>query len=178
MIKPCLNLKDYVSSLKNRYNGNNRIVPHYIISRNGDIFNIIPPSTYSDFMDEKSVNKKVIVIALENLGWLRKNPLDKSFINWIGEKFSGDVFERKWRGHFFWQPYTEEQINKVSELTNMLCEEFDIPKKSVGHNVILDNIERFRGIVTQSNYDKFSTHLNPSFDFNIFINKIDNEQPV
>lgn len=169
------NIRDYVLSLKHRYNGDNKNLPHYIISRNGEIFNVIPPESYADFFHDVSKNKKTIVIMLENLGWLRKNPLDKSYINWIGEKFIGDVFEKKWRGHHFWQPYTDEQVSSLSCLTNQLCEEFNIPRKSYGHNVKVENAERFRGIVTLSNYDKQSTHLNPSFQFDIFIKKMENE---
>jgi len=68
-------LRDYISSLKFRYNGNNKKLPHYLIGRDGVIYNIIPPETYSEYMDVASYNKSSIIICLENLGWLRKNPL-------------------------------------------------------------------------------------------------------
>ena len=166
------NFKDYVSSLKYRYNGNNKKLPHYIISREGTVYNIIPPETYSKYMDVASHNKGAIIICLENLGWLRKNPLNNNYVNWIGTVYKDGIYERKWRGHHFWQPYTENQIESMLELINELCEEFDIPKVSVGHNVKVDKVDKFNGITTKSNYDMESTDLNPAFDFDIFINKV------
>jgi len=126
------NVKDYISSLKYRYNGKNMKLPHYIIDREGNIFNIIPPNTYSEFFDNKKLNKNGIIITLENLGWLRKNPLTNGFINWIGNTYTNDIFEKKWRGYFFWQPYTDIQMERVSELVSNLCDEFNIPKNCIG----------------------------------------------
>jgi N-acetyl-anhydromuramyl-L-alanine amidase AmpD len=168
-------LTDYVFSLKYRYNGNNKKLPHYIIDLDGMIYNLIPPNTYSDYMEVNSYNKQSIVISLENLGWLRKNPLTNNYINWIGNEYNDEVYKRKWRGHYFWHPYTEKQITSLVEITDYLCNEFNIPKVSIGHNVKVDKIEKFRGIATNSNYDVINTDLNPAFDFDIFINKIKDE---
>jgi N-acetyl-anhydromuramyl-L-alanine amidase AmpD len=169
------NIRDYISSLKYRYNGSNKKLPHYIIDRNGEVFNVIPPNTYSEFMDVSSHNKQSIIINLENLGWLRKNPLKNSYINWIGNEYSEGIYERKWRGYHFWQPYTQEQIDSLLLLIDELCLEFDIPKVSVGHNVKLEKVENFNGITSKSNYNSESTDLNPAFDFDIFINKTKDE---
>jgi len=167
------NLNDYISSLKYRYNGNNKKLPHYIIGRDGMIYNIISPETYSEYMDVSIYNKNSIIISLENLGWLRKNPLNNNYINWIGTVYNEPIYERKWRGYHFWQPYTKQQINNTVKLIYELCDEYDIPKISIGHNVKVDKVEKFNGIVTKSNYDNESTDLNPAFDFDIFINKVE-----
>lgn len=172
------NFNDYIMSLKYRYNGEYKKLPHYIINRNGEVFNIIPPETYSEYMDSSSHNKQSIIICLENLGWLRKNPLSGYYVNWIGDIYKDKIYERKWRGQFFWQPYTEKQINSLSELIKETCDRFDIPKNTIGHNVKVDKIEKFNGVVTKSNYDSESTDLNPAFDFDIFIKKIENEQSI
>ena len=169
------NVVDYVSSLKYRYNGNNKKLPHFIIDREGKIYNLIPTNTYGDYLDTTSYNKTSVIISLENLGWLRKNPLKNNYVNWIGNEFNGDIYERKWRGYHFWQPYTEEQINSMLKLIELICEEYDIPKNSIGHNVKVDKIEKFNGITTRSNYDSDFTDLNPAFDFDIFIEKQDHE---
>jgi len=165
-------LDDYIKSLKYRYNGNYNKLPNYVISRNGEIYNIIPDETYSMYLNTKSLNKQNIIICLENLGWLRKNPLKNNYINWIGNIHEGEIYEKKWRGYNFWQPYTDLQVNNLAELTIMLCEKFNIPKNSIGHNVKVDKIEKFNGITTKSNYYSENTELNPAFDFDIFINKI------
>jgi len=169
------NLKDYISSLKYRYNGDNKKLPHFIIGREGDVYNIIPTDTYSYYMETNNNNKQSIVICLENLGWLRKNPLTHNFINWIGDIHEDEIYSRKWRGYHFWQPYTDNQMDSLVNIVNKLCDDYEIPKISVGHNVKVDKIEKFRGIYSNSNYDIINTDLNPAFDFDIFINKIKDE---
>jgi len=172
------NVRDYILSLKYRYNKKNEKLPHYIISRKGDIFQIIPPDTYSKYLDVASYNKQSIIISLENLGWLKKNPLAQGYINWIGNIYKDKVHERKWRGYFFWQPYTEQQMSSLAGLITDLCERFNIPKTMIGHNVKMDKIEKFRGIASYSNYSVDRTDLSPSFDFEELKKNIENEQSV
>jgi N-acetyl-anhydromuramyl-L-alanine amidase AmpD len=172
------NLRDYITSLKYRDNGNYKKLPHYIISRSGEVFQVLNPNTYSDYMDNLTYNKNSIIITLENLGWLKKNMISSTYVNWIGDIYNDRIIERKWRNHFFWQPYTESQINVLSKLILSICSEFNIPTTSIGHNVKVDNIERFRGITTKSNYDYDYTDLSPAFDFNELIKKIEHEQSV
>lgn len=157
--------KDYLNALKYRYNGNNPYLPHYFINREGEIFNLIPPDTHSKFLEVESFNKSVIVICLENLGWMKKNPLSGAYVNWIGNIYNQGIFEKKWRNHFFWQPYTKIQIENLSLLISDICVEFNISKTCIGHNVKVDGIEKFEGIVSKSNYDSEYTDLSPAFDF-------------
>lgn len=158
-------VKDYLVSLQTRYNGKNPHLPNYVVDREGNIINIIPPDTYSKFLETESFNKNVIIICLENLGWLRKNPLSGAYVNWIGNIYNEGIYERKWRGHFFWQPYSEKQLSSVGALIEELCNNFNIPKTLIGHNVKVDGVEKFEGIVTKSNYDSSYTDLSPAFDF-------------
>lgn len=169
------NVVDYVSSLKYRYNGDNKKLPHFIIDREGKIYNIIPTNTYGDYLDSLYHNKNSIIITLENLGWMRKNPLKNNYVNWIGNEFNGEIYERKWRGYYFWQPYTKEQRISLINLVNMVCDEYDIPKQSIGHNVKVDKVEKYSGIISRSNCDVDYTDLNPAFDFDIFIEKENHE---
>lgn len=157
--------QDYLNALKYRYNGNNPYLPHYVINRDGEVFNIIPSDTHSKFLEVESFNKSVIVICLGNLGWMKKNPLSGAYVNWIGNIYNQGIFEKKWRNHFFWQPYTDKQIKNLSILISNLCDEFNIPKTCIGHNVKVDGIEKFEGIVSKSNYDSEYTDLSPAFDF-------------
>jgi N-acetyl-anhydromuramyl-L-alanine amidase AmpD len=158
-------VKDYLVSLQTRYNGKNPYLPNYVVDREGNIINIIPPDTYSKFLETESFNKDVIIICLENLGWLRKNPLSGAYVNWIGNIYNEGIYERKWRGHFFWQPYSKKQLSSVGALIDELCNDFNIPKTLIGHNVKVDGVEKFEGIVTKSNYDSSYTDLSPAFDF-------------
>ena len=98
-----------------------------------------------------------------------------SYINWIGNIYSEGVYERKWRGHFFWDPYTDSQMKSLQQLCLALCERFDIPKTTIGHNVKVDNVEFYEGIVTRSNYSSEVTDLSPAFDYEEFLKVLENE---
>jgi hypothetical protein len=82
--------KNYIMSLKYRYNKKNPYLPNYVITKEGDVYNIINPNQYSNYMVDEEVNKTSIIIALENLGWLKKNTLSDTYVNWIG-----DIYKEK-----------------------------------------------------------------------------------
>lgn len=168
-------IRDYITGLKHRRNGGYKKLPHYVISREGEILQVIPPTTYSQYLETASLNKRTIIISLENLGWLKKNPLQGGYINWIGNIYKDKVYERKWRGYFFWQPYTDQQMESLTQLIVKLCEDFNIPKTAIGHNVKIDKVENFSGIATYSNYFKERTDLSPAFNFEKLVKNIDNE---
>jgi N-acetyl-anhydromuramyl-L-alanine amidase AmpD len=168
-------LENYLMSLKYRYNGKFKRIPHYIISRKGEVLNLLPDDGYSDYLPNKDWNKTSIVITFENLGWIHKEPLKETYINWIGDIYKGDVFERKWRDYFFWQPYNEVQIEKCTELCKKLFKKMSIKNEIIGHNTRINGIEKYEGVVTRSNFDSESTDLSPAFDFELFIKKIENE---
>lgn len=170
------NLKDYLSSLKFRYNGKFDRIPHYIIDRDGDIIQLLPNIGYGKFFNDENLNKNSIIISLENLGWLEKEPLNNQYVNWIGDIYKGEAYEKKWRDYFFWHPYTEVQVKSTALLCMNLFEEVSIKKNYVGHNTKINGIEKFEGIVSRSNYENESTDVNPSFDFELFIKTIENEQ--
>lgn len=169
------NLIDYMVSFKYRFNGDPMRLPHYLISRSGSVIQTLEDNYNSNFSSNDRVNSKSIVICLENLGWLEKVPLKKHHINWIGNIYKGDVIDKKWRDYFFWQPYTEIQLEMTAELCKKLCEKHKIELRCVGHNTKVKGIESFLGIITRSNFDDFATDLSPAFDFEKF-NKLLNDE--
>ena len=169
------NIMDYMMSIKYRFNGVPKRLPHYLIGRDGKVIQVLEDKYNSNFSSNDRVNSKSIVICLENLGWLEKVPLKLHHINWIGNIYKGDVFDKKWRDYFFWQPYTDIQLEKTAELCKNLCEKHKIELKCVGHNTKVKGIESFLGILTKSNFDDFATDLSPAFDFEKF-NKLLNDE--
>lgn len=167
--------RNYIRSLKYRYNKKNPYLPNYVITKEGGIYNIMTPDNYSNYMDDEEINKTSIIISLENLGWLKKNALSDTYVNWIGDIYKGKVFEKKWRDYFFWEPYNEEQIIALSKLIIELCDKFNIPKKTLGNNVKYDGVENFKGVVTKSNFDFIYKDTNPSFDFKLLNELIEND---
>ena len=169
------NLIDYMVSFKYRFNGDPMRLPHYLISRSGSVIQVLEDDYNSNFSSNDRVNAKSIVICLENLGWLEKVPLKKHHINWIGNIYKGDVIDKKWRDYFFWQPYTDIQLEKTAELCKELCEKHKIELRCVGHNTKVRGIESYLGIISKSNFDDFATDLSPAFDFEKF-NKLLNDE--
>ena len=166
---------DYLNSLKFRYNGKYKKIPNYLITREGDIIKLLENIEHSDYFADANVNRNAIIISLENLGWLQKEQLRNYYVNWIGDIYKGNVFEKKWRDYFFWQPYTESQVNSLAELCNELSKEMKIKPNLIGHNTKLTGIEKYEGIVVRSNFDVSYTDVNPSFNFEEFLKKIENE---
>jgi hypothetical protein len=113
---------------------------------------------------------------LENLGWLEKKPLTNSYINWKGSIYNEQVYEKKWRDYFFWEPYTTSQIESTADLCNQLNKTLRIDNRCIGHNTKVAGIENFEGIVTKSNFDSDFTDLSPSFNFETFRKLLKNEQ--
>jgi len=158
--------KNYIISLKSRYNGKNPYLPNYVIDRNGEVYIIMNPKHYSKFMNSPSIDKDSIIICLENFGWLEKKPIENIYLNWIGDIYKKEVFEKKWRDKGFWHPYNkEEQIESLISLLKNLCKDFQIPKVCPETNVVMTNVENFKGIVSKSSFGFDFKDVNPSFDF-------------
>ena len=166
---------NYLTSLETRFNGEYDKIPHYVITRGGVIYKLLKDNQYSNFYNSEKVNKKSIFISLENLGWLEKEPLKEHYINWIGDIYNGNVYKKKWRDYYFWEPYKEEQINSLYLLLKELTNNLEIEFKSVGHNTLINKVEKYGGIVSLSNFNDRFTGVNPSFDFELLLNKIENE---
>jgi len=165
---------EYLTSLKFRYNGKYTKIPNYIITKDGKILQLLPDNGYSNYFTDETLNKTSVVVCLENLGWLEKKPLSNSYINWKGSIYNQEVYEKKWRDFFFWEPYSEEQVKSAAELCLHLTETFKIKRNCIGHNTKFEGTEHFEGIVSKSNFDGKYTDLNPSFDFKNFIKLIEN----
>ncbi len=167
-------VEEYLTSLKVRYNSKYDKIPNYVITKSGKILQLLPDDAHSNFFYETSINKNSIIICLENLGWLEKKPLTNYYINWKGSIYNQEVYEKKWRDFFFWEPYSEEQVKSAAELCLHLTEILKIKKMCVGHNTKIEGVENFEGIVSKSNFDGKYTDLNPSFSFDTFNKLIHN----
>ena len=168
-------IKNYLMSLKYRYNGKYDKIPNYVINREGKILKLLNDNEHTNYFSDVNINRNSIIICLENLGWMEKEPLKNSHINWIGNIYKEKIYEKKWRDYFFWQPYTEIQIENTVELCKKLTKELSINKECIGHNTKINGVERYEGIVTKSNFDIEFTDVSPAFNFEQFINQLENE---
>ena len=169
-------VEEYLASLKFRHNSKYDKIPNYVITKNGTVLQLLPNDGHTNFFTEDNINRNAIVVCLENLGWLEKKPLTNHHINWKGSIYNQQVYEKKWRDFFFWEPYTTSQIEKTAELCGNLIDEFQIKKNCVLHNTKIDGVENFEGIVSRSNFNRKYTDLNPSFNFETFTKLIEHGQ--
>jgi hypothetical protein len=170
------NIEDYLCGLKHRFDGVYPKIPNYIVTKEGKILKLLSNVEHSNYFTNPNLNRNSIIVSLENLGWLQKEPLNDRYVNWIGDIYKGNVFERKWRDYFFWHPYTTIQIEATAHLCKLLSKEMSIPLQTVGHNTRINGIEKYEGIICKSNILQDSTDVNPSFDFELFLKNIDDEQ--
>jgi N-acetyl-anhydromuramyl-L-alanine amidase AmpD len=161
-------ITDYIHMIKYRRNGKYDDIPHYIVTKMGDVYQIMDTKHYSTTFGDPKLDRKVIKIAIENLGWLNKNTMNGMLNNWIGDPYRNDPHIRNWRGHFFWDKYTEEQIEAINQLCIELCETHDIEKQIVPSQGYFNQASKFNGVVCKSNYSDIYTDINPSFNFKIF----------
>jgi N-acetyl-anhydromuramyl-L-alanine amidase AmpD len=170
------NINDYLQSLKFRFNGGFKRIPNYIITREGKILQLLGNSEHSEYFKDPNINRNSIIISLENLGWLQKEPLTDYYINWIGDIYKGKVFERKWREYFFWEPYTDKQLDSTALLCDKLFNELTIKRQIIEHNTKISGVEKYKGVVTKSNFDVKFTDVSPAFKLDELLKKIEYEQ--
>lgn len=165
---------DFKNQLTYRFDGKNKKIPHYFIKKNGEVFCFLDPKYVSEYFF--SGNKENLVhICLENIGWVEKVPMKDYYSNWLGIIKKGDIYEKKWRDYFFWDSYTDEQINSLIDLCKKITMETSIKYRFIGHNTKSSSVESYEGIACRSNYNSFYTDLSPSFPFSNFIKKLEYE---
>ena len=167
-------INDYLQSLKYRHNGDYTKIPNYVIGRDGKILQLLNNEECSQIFKNPDIDNESIVISLENLGWVQKEPLTNHYVNWIGDIYNGEVFERKWRDYYFWQPYTDGQIDSLVSLCKKIFGETKIEFQFIGHNTKITDFHKYGGLLTRSNYDVSFTDVSPAFNFEDFIKKIEN----
>lgn len=169
-------MNEYLQGLKYRYNGDFKRIPNYFITREGVVLQFLENHEHTDYFKEANINRNSVIICLENLGWLQKEPLTDYYVNWIGDIYKGKVYEKKWRDFYFWQPYTEKQMEMTVELCKVIFKDMLIPSTIVGHNTKINGIHKFEGVVTRSNFSTDKTDLSPAFNFEDFLKKIEHEE--
>ena len=161
----------FIMMLKHRRNGKYENIPHFIVTKSGEVFKIFNPDYYSTTFNNIDIDKKQIKIAIENLGWLKKNTITGVLNNWINEPYRGENFINVWRGYHFWDVYTNQQLVSLKNLLDTLCNEYKIPNKMFPSSGFIKNVSNFNGIVCKSNFQTIYNDINPSFNYKFFNNE-------
>lgn len=152
----------HINRWENKNLGVNKDWSTYTITRDGIIYEHFPASKYSEFIGDKKVDKKIISIILENMGYLNKE--NNKYFNWLNEecdhKFVG---EKKFLGFQYWEIFPEKQILCLIELLNLLCVKFSINNILIDFKNYHEDTIKFNGIVFRSNYVYETNDINPHF---------------
>jgi N-acetyl-anhydromuramyl-L-alanine amidase AmpD len=160
--------EDFINKIRYRRNGNYDDIPHFLITKLGTVYQLFDTNYSSTTLGDSNTDKKMIKIAIENLGWLNKNTITGFLNNWIGDPYRSEPHTKSWRNHYFWDKYNDTQYDVLSELCDMLCDKHEIIKQVVPSQGFLENVSKFKGIVCKSNFSNIYTDINPSFNFRIF----------
>ena len=166
---------NHFSGWKTRNGGNFKRTTAYTIDIYGNIYQHYPPEYFSQYLNITGIDEHIITISIENEGWLIKDIGGDEYINYVGNIYNrqDDIIEKRWREQTFWAPYGKQQLSSTVKLCKYLCDTFGIPQQTVNHNTKFDGIHEFNGVVYKSNFDKYFTDLNPSWDYVHFKNKLE-----
>jgi hypothetical protein len=164
LINTQLPIGDYLTKLKSRYGGNYDKTPTFTIDRVGVIYQHIPDEYTSKILDNDSLGRQAIVIALENVGWVDCDDVLNQYYDWRGLIYSEPTVNISWRGKKYWAQYSDLQFSSLIELIDYLCKEHSINKNFIGNNVMC-SIKNYNGIINRSNFSKEHYDLTPAFNF-------------
>lgn len=165
----------YINGWSKRHGGKYKKTTTFSIDKKGNIYQHFDDKYYSKTMGNEYIDKNILTITLENVGWLNKDLLKHRHIDWVGNiyKRRAKVIDKRWRGFRYWEPYSSKQFNSCVDLVMFLCKKHNIENNCVGHNTFIKNIEDFNGVGYRSNYNKDFTDVSPAWDFKKFKNKIE-----
>ena len=99
-------MDDFVNKIKYRRNGKYDDIPHFVVSKLGQVFQIYDTNYYSNTFNHPFKDNRMIKIAIENLGWLNKNTITGVLNNWINDAYRSEPYVRNWRNYYFWDTLT------------------------------------------------------------------------
>ncbi len=160
-----------------------RVATAYILDIDGTIYETFDPSYWAYHLGVKGApaanhrhDKRSIGIEIVNVGplklssgelrwWLPQNRFEKK---WCALADSGLYVKKPYRGFYYFAAYTQQQIQSLSPLVQMLRQRFAIPKRlpAVARRTVADPagyFKDFRGIASHQNFraDKFD--VGPAF---------------
>ena len=148
-----------------------RVATAFIVDKDGTIVQLFEPEDWACHIGKGSSsteNRRSIGIEIVNEGALQRQ-VDGKTMTWFNGKkqYCGSytILQNPWRGYSCFADYSERQYNSLSDLINLLCDKFAIPKKVVASYAFAENYRNFEGVVSHHNLQKDKTDVSRSFDY-------------
>lgn len=171
---------DYFSRL---YTQNQNNYPHFFINEKGEMFQLYDETKYynSTITNNLLINRHSIIIAIENLGWLKQvgsiEDNDLGYVNWYNILVpENDVFKKDYRNQKYWHTYSKNIYTSLKLLLPHLIKKHKIKKDYIKHCFEYENIDEYEGILTRSNICSSYTDVSPAFNFNEICKLLKNEK--
>ncbi len=136
--------RDGKSSAQYLAKDNVKASAHIVIDRDGSIYQLVPFDTIawhagrSSWKGRSGLNKYSIGIEIDNAGVLTKSA--NNYVAWFGKKYNADeVMEAVHRNESqpkYWHLYTENQIDMVETVCELLMEQYTGIQNILGHEEI------------------------------------------
>lgn len=163
-----------------------RISTHFIIDRDGTIYQCIPlekawgyhlyvasPGNKIDRKYKKlssQYDAQSVGVELANYGYV--NFVDGKFVNYVGKLIHHDrivKLDKPCKGYYYWEDYTQEQVNSLKSLLLFLLEEYPILKQGLKEDyskldeIDINALDMKPGIYSHQNVrqDKFDVFSSP-----------------
>ena len=78
-------IKDYLKSMDLRYGTHHNRKPNYVIDKKGKIILLNKNDITHEYLRGYHKDRSVIVICLENRGWLKRRSKDGKYVDWLGD---------------------------------------------------------------------------------------------
>jgi len=154
---------NHITRLQHKELGTSKEWSMFTITREGKVYQHFDSNYYSDFLKNKSADKKIISILLENMVYIYK--YGDSYYNFIREKCDkSNVEHKKWMEFEYWEKYPPKQMESLANLCVYLCNKHKISKNVVDFHHHHKDIIRFDGITIRGNHINGITDNNPLFD--------------
>jgi N-acetyl-anhydromuramyl-L-alanine amidase AmpD len=112
----------------------------------------------------KSLDKISVGIEICNYGPLTKK--NGYYYNYVGSKVDYTditILDKKYKGHIYWQKYTDEQIESTRQLLVYLCDQYNIPRDYYSSIFDIDKraLKGESGIFTHNSVRKDKSDIYP-----------------
>lgn len=173
------NRKDsnYIKHLINRTNYSVTDMPCFTISREGKVYQHFDSRYYSNYIDIDSIDKKAIVIMLENAGKVRYDSRKKMFYTDLNENIASEriILMKQSSVISYYETYPDVQLESLAKLCDLLCSKHMIEDNIIQFDIYNETIAEFEGVIFMSNIYDNPWYRNPTFnikDFKNLYNKV------
>jgi len=161
----------FVTGWKTRYAGAYRHTAAYSIDRDGTIYRHFDDKFYADYADLKDFDSRYIGVNLVNEGHYIKDHLNNRYVSWRGREYRADevdVKQKNWRGHSYWNAYTDAQLQSLRDLYRHLRDDWGWEGRPIPTNTMATVVEERYSVLYRSNLLYYHCDPNPTFDFTLF----------